>query len=145
MENKSQQITAYFDGACLGNPDGVMGFGAYICGFDQPISIWDGRNPKEGNSSIVAEFLALHLLLENIMNTNNHTINIYGDSKFVIDLVNGRYKIGKDKRYTKVATEVVSLLDNLKLRNKVKCTWIPRSENEIADELSNHFIKMNYS
>lgn len=144
IENTSN-IIAFFDGSCIGNPDGIMGYGSYITGLGNPIYLWDGSHPLEGNSNNVAEFNALHLLLENIINTDSHNITIYGDSQFVINVVNGRFKIGKNKRYTNIAQKVYSLLEILKKRNNVKCIWIPREQNAIADELSNRFFELNYS
>ncbi len=138
------EIKCYFDGSCIGNPDGIMGFGAYITGLNKDLYLWDGEHPKENNTNNVAEFKALYLALENIINTSDCVITIYGDSQFVINTLNGKFKIGKAKRYTNIALKVQSLLESLKMANRVNLVWIPREQNEIADELSNRFYNENY-
>ena len=119
----------WFDGSAHPNP-GECGIGALLKGpGGEHVEI--SRAAGYGNSS-EAEYRALVALLEAALDCGAHGLIIYGDSKVVIDDINGRF-----------ADAVVSLLDcraqALALMARlpeVSVRWIARHKNGAADALS---------
>jgi ribonuclease HI len=132
-------ISCYFDGACKGNPDGTMGMGAVIIDGSNIHKISSGAEAKMGNSNNVAEYLAFIEVL-NYVDQNfgiEDEIIIKGDSNLVIMQMTKRWKI-KEGAYTEHAKFALDFIDKLKPKVKsIGLGWIPREENELADELSN--------
>lgn len=123
----------YFDGACFPtNPDGKIGWGFHIgkklamCGF---------HKERKGNTNNLAEYLALYHLLRHLEDKVNVIVNIYGDSKLVVNQVNGHWKI-KEGSYVSTAIKTKELFDKIKQNIDIKLKWIPREENKSADRLS---------
>lgn len=132
-------ILIHFDGSCLVNPDGQMGWGCTIESDGSLIELHGGLKPCVGNSNNVAEYNGLILSLENIINEKDCLIDIRGDSKLVINQISGSWKI-KEGRYKSVALKARDLIISLaKNNNKFRFKWIPREENYTADQLSNVF------
>jgi ribonuclease HI len=119
----------WFDGSAHPNP-GACGIGALLKGpAGEYVEI--SRAAGYGNSS-EAEYRALIALLEAALDCGAHGLTIYGDSKVVIDDINGLF-----------AGAVVSLLDcraqALALMAQlpdVSVRWIARHKNSEADALS---------
>jgi ribonuclease HI len=119
----------WFDGSAHPNP-GNCGIGALLIGpAGQHIEI--SRTAGYGNSS-EAEYRALIALLEAAVQCGAHGLAIYGDSKVVIDDLNGPF-----------AGAVVALLDSraaalalIAQLREVALRWIPRHKNSAADALS---------
>ena len=119
----------WFDGSAQPNP-GACGIGALLKGpAGEHVAI--SRAGGYGNSS-EAEYRALIALLEAALDCGAHDVTIYGDSKVVIDDINGPF-----------ASAVVSLLDYraqaLALMARlpaVSVRWIARHKNGEADALS---------
>lgn len=138
---KKAKIEAWFDGCCEPrNPGGTASFGAVA--FVNGERVWDCSrifHPEPGKenetSNNVAEysgFLAiLSWLLENGYTDANTTI--YGDSKLVIEQMKGNWRIVKGF-YKQFAYLAKTRLLLFKVRPDM--VWIPRDENDIADELS---------
>lgn len=133
------KITAYFDGCCEPtNPGGNMGFGAviYIDGVEKfNLSKYVKAHPKNTNN--VAEYQAFGWVLKTIqeLNVSNADIEIFGDSKLVVEQMNGKWKI-KDGSYVQFAEKAKPIFRDLSENNEVNLKWIPRTENTVADELS---------
>ena len=121
----------WFDGSALPNP-GRMHIGAVLQapvpdGATQEISQTAGY----GDSSI-AEYLALHALLEAAIKQKPSKLVIYGDSRVVIDDV--LTKNGKTAAVlTSYRTQARALMAQLQ---NVELIWIPRHRNQRADALS---------
>ena len=64
---------------------------------------------------------------------NNQKIIVRGDSQFVINQINGKYKV-KAVKIIALYQKVKSLLSKFK---DIKIEWIPRDKNKEADKLSN--------
>ena len=138
-ENKEKIVEVYFDGSCLSNPHGKMGYGYHIMYRGDEISSGcNGENASNGNSNNVAEYKALILALKDCLSLEDKIVWIYGDSKLVINQMSGIYKIGKGF-YSPYAIEAKKLLTELKNSNQVFFEWIPRELNTYADELSNRW------
>ena len=129
-------INVYFDGAWI-TPEITGSWGFVI----QNRSIW--KRKKKGSGIIInkdgscnfAEYRglleALKYLLKN--NCQDEKIKVFGDSKLVINQVNGKWRI-KNGAYVPVAKEMLPLLG--RFRN-ISFSWIPREQNEEADDLTN--------
>lgn len=137
------KITAYFDGCCEPkNPGGVMGFGAviFVNGKEEAtLSRHIKENPKNTNN--VAEYQAFGWTVSTIskMNISEAEIEIFGDSKMVVEQMNGNWEI-KEGSYVPFARKAKGIFRDLSAANNVTLKWIPRTENIIADELSKKSI-----
>lgn len=125
----------YTDGASRGNP-GEAGAGALLTneqGKEFPLSRYLGI--KTNNQ---AEYEALILGLEALIQYQPEEVEIYADSELMVKQLNGEYKVkneGLKPHYEKVK----NLLKNFK---KVLIRHIPREENKRADELANEAIDL---
>lgn len=138
---KQPKIEAWFDGCCEPvNPGGTASYGAVV--FINGKRVWDCSKiffPEKGKeretSNNVAEysgFLAiLEWLLENGYAAANTTI--HGDSKLVIEQMQGNWKM-HGGFYIQIARVAQQTLRKFKKQPKLR--WIPREQNDIADELS---------
>lgn len=124
-------MKCYIDGSCEPvNPGGRMGMGVYIEDLD--IYLKDSIEPSYDNTNNVAEYLALRLLLNYLLDNNiEGPIHIYADSQLLVHQMNKKWRI-KSGSYVNTAKQCKDLLKHF----KYKITWIPREENVIADELS---------
>ena len=138
-------IVAYFDGCCEPvNPGGVASYGAVI--FKNGERIWECSElfrPIKGNeketSNNVAEYSGFLAILEYLKANNykKYFIQIYGDSKLVINQMQGEWLMHKGF-YIPTALKAKKLLKEFK---HINLQWIPREENDIADELSKAELK----
>ena len=127
---------AWFDGSAHPNP-GRLGIGALLLGpGGERLEI--SRRAGTGNSS-EAEYLALIALLEAAQTVQPRALLVHGDSRVVIDDVNGaaekrdRGAKGLEALRTQ-ARALIAQLDAVTLR------WVPRHRNGDADRLSQQAI-----
>jgi ribonuclease HI len=120
---------AWFDGSAHPNP-GDCGIGALLKGpGGERVEI--SRPAGYGNSS-EAEYRALIALLEAAVSYGAHGMTIYGDSKVVIDDVNGS-DAGAARSLHACRQAALALIAQLR---EVSLRWIPRHKNCEADALS---------
>jgi ribonuclease HI len=136
------KIEAWFDGCCEPkNPGGYAGYGAVI--LVDGVRVWEhsgfiDQAPTTSNN--VAEYSGFLAILEYLKakGLQNKPILVRGDSRLVL------YQMFEDpeiKRpwkmkggfYLPYARKAQKLLLGFK---RIKCEWIPREENSLADELS---------
>lgn len=128
-------LVLFFDGACTKNPGGIASFGYKIsckttgnlihshCG-----EVCRGAQA----SSNIAEWAAVRNGLLYLKDQKwSGTLEIYGDSKLVINQLTGEYKVRKDTLIP-YYNECKSLLESLQW----SATWIPRELNEECDRLA---------
>lgn len=140
MENNYDFI-CYFDGACEPtNPSGNMGIGAIIINATtgevvKELSHYIGS--KADNSNNVAEYQAFGWTITQLLSIapEKSKILIHGDSKLVIEQMNGKWGI-KSGFYKQFADKAKGVLFELKKKCDVSIVWIPREKNQKADELS---------
>lgn len=139
-----EKIKIYFDGSCQVNPFGQIGYGCWILYSDgTKIEFYDGDPASEGNSNNVAEYRGLMLGLKHIQDCTDLDIEVFGDSKLVVNQMQGFWKI-KDGYYKKDAYRARDLAVKItKNKNKIRFKWIPREHNSYADELSNKYHELN--
>ncbi len=88
--------------------------------------------PGPDTTHNVAEYTGLIKALEWIQtHVNDRELEILGDSRLVIEQVNGHYKV-RASRVIPLCKKAASLLEPFKWTAR----WIPREENTVADELS---------
>ncbi|UOD28675.1 ribonuclease HI family protein [Massilia violaceinigra] len=124
---------AWFDGSAHPNP-GRCGIGALLTGPDaQKIEI--SRPAGYGNSS-EAEYLALIAVLEAAVAIGAHGVSVHGDSRVVIDDVNGLDAAGAPslRAYRTRAQALLARIDGACVR------WLPRHKNQAADALSQRAV-----
>lgn len=137
MKKAVDYYVAYGDGACEPtNPGGNMGVGAFILDphrkriFEH--SEYIVAHPH--NSNNVAEYLALLAVLGFFINEGitAHPIKYVGDSQLVIKQMAGDWSANKGAylKYYQKASQLIILFDDITFH------WIPREQNELADELS---------
>jgi ribonuclease HI len=123
----------YFDGACEPkNPGGKMGMGIYITDGEREFSKNTSIPALPENTNNIAEYKAFIMILKCMQNKINSKIEIFGDSQLVIRQMNTEWQI-KSGAYREYALNAVQMLDELKKKNKITLTWIPRDQNEKAD------------
>lgn len=135
-------IKVNFDGACGPmNPGGRCGGGAVLIKDNKILAeIFDEYIPEKfgETSNNVGEYYgllkALEYLLENKL--ENETIFIEGDSNMVIMQMSGRWRIKKGI-YRDIALKTKETVNRFK---NIMFIWVPREENEWADELSKKAI-----
>ncbi len=138
-----------FDGLCEPkNPGGVATYGVTIRGMDGEKIFEEGglafAEPfSDEASNNVAEYSALIRGLKWLLDhgLNESPLVIRGDSKLVINQLNGTFKV-KAKRLVELYGEAADLLSRFK---NMQIEWIERSMNTDADLLSriaySRFIK----
>lgn len=134
-------LTMNFDGGCYPNPGGKMTFGWHIDTEDD-VRVAEGSGPIIGydhheRTNNTAEFTALLAGLEWVSQFRLHsidTLTIRGDSRLVIDTVNGNMKLKK--------AHLVPLRDACRKTIKdidaghIELLWVPREHNATADLLA---------
>ncbi|MDD1726840.1 MAG: ribonuclease HI family protein [Methanothrix sp.] len=127
-------ITIYFDGLCYPrNPGGVAAYGYAVYRDGKPIwrgfgAVGEGR----GMTNNVAEYEALLAAARWLLDEGiEEKIVIKGDSELVIKQMKGEYRVtsATSKKYV---PEIKRLLQG----KDVSFSWVPREENEEADQLS---------
>ena len=128
----------YTDGGSRGNP-GHSGAGGYIINSNQEIlgSISEYLGIQTNN---YAEYKALELTLRKAikLGINGFPIEVFMDSKLVIEQINGKWKV-KNEALMKIYTEIRELL---RLFQNIKFTHIPRKGNKEADALANQAMDL---
>lgn len=125
----------YFDGSSKGNP-GIAQCGWAILDSKDNVINHKHRTAKEPRTNNYAEYVGLIELLKHIEANNMITeIEIFGDSKLVIEQTKGNWKC-KSPNLKSVYNEAVRLYILLNSNRKITLTWIPREKNTIADSLA---------
>ncbi|NHZ87506.1 reverse transcriptase-like protein [Massilia sp. CCM 8733] len=124
---------AWFDGSAHPNP-GRCGIGALLTGpAGQVVEI--AQPAGYGNSS-EAEYLALIAVLESALESGARGVSVHGDSRVVIDDVNGLDAAGAPslRAYRVRAQALLARIDGACVR------WLPRHKNQAADALSQRAV-----
>src|ERR1041384_3358310 len=135
------QLKCTFDGACEPfNPGGAMGLGWTIGD-----TVGMAFVPEAGgNTNNVAEYLAMHKLLDYAVSESQlEKIEIAGDSQVVICQMTGEYavKSGNLRSLHEEAMTKVRILDRRGC--KVTFVWHRREHNERADAASKEALRLN--
>ena len=139
MKNKEFKI--FFDGSIRPiNPGGVMGIGGYITDENNEwvfsFTEWFDAHPSNtsNKAEAISAYYALTWLFDKYSNyLDNISVKLYGDSSLLCKRMNRRNQVFTGE-YSDVAENLYFLAHNS--FKKVSFHWIPREENEIANELS---------
>jgi len=134
IENDEQPeeelFTAYFDGSAKPNP-GARHIGYVIYDSDGNITTEFHQSIGYGTNN-QAEYQALLFLLNHVRNMKIKDIHVMGDSKLVINQINGIWKC-KDPELNKIKEICDKYLKEIP---KWKLEWVSRNQNKKADILS---------
>ena len=128
-------MQGYFDGGAKGNP-GIAGAGWVIYDAFNNIVMCGTVYVGDYETNNTSEYQGLIHLLEYAKSVGITEINIYGDSKLVIQQVQNRFKCNQP--------HLILLRDKARaLMDSVECrfTHVPRALNAVADKLSNIAMK----
>lgn len=131
--NQAEHLVIYTDGACTKNPGGSGGYGAVL--------IIDKNNPVKLNGYIPspttsnrAELMAVIFAIFHAQALGYKRLHIHSDSKYVVNTINGQYRIYKNKDLWSLLNLATSTLSSL------RCNWIKghngNQYNEMADKLA---------
>jgi ribonuclease HI len=120
---------AWFDGSARPNP-GACGIGAVLTGPDG-VKVALSQSAGHGDSS-EAEYRALIAVLDAAVRHGATELTVYGDSRVVIDDVNGPDALAAPSlvEYRSAVRAMLARIDAVTLR------WVPRHKNLEADALS---------
>lgn len=134
------KYTIYTDGGARGNP-GPAGSGAVIYSNDgkvlKRIALYIGEttnNQAEYKAVVAALEYMVTLLSDKIANP---TIQMFLDSKLIVEQMNGRFKI-KNEGLKPLYWQIRDLI--MKLGGAVTFSFVPREKNTEADTLVNEAI-----
>lgn len=150
----------YFDGLCEPtNPGGVMSWGwAVVSPSTGEIFTGGGAKDKDpGNTNNQAEYFALGFALAALRQRFKGWIEspdplsaipreryggciIRGDSKLVVEQVNGRWRVNSPK-LGKLHARCLELLADLNRIGPWAVEWVPRGQNLLADKKSREEFK----
>lgn len=126
------KVTVYTDGGSRGNP-GVAGSGSVVYDETGATLAEIAYVVGQKSSNNVAEYHGLLRGLEAARDLGASEVDVYMDSKLVVEQMSGRWKI-KHPDMKKLALDARDLAA---VFNSVTYTWVPRAKNKKADELSN--------
>lgn len=135
-------LKCYFDGACEPNCDlGKMGCGGVIYHHDEKIHSFSRPYERSDNqaSNNIAEYCAFGYVLKYLIDHDltGKEIYIFGDSKLVIEQMQGNWAMNKGK-YIPYAKRCLQLLETFKVWPYLE--WIPKESNAEADALSRRHV-----
>ncbi|MCF7935428.1 MAG: ribonuclease HI family protein [Synergistales bacterium] len=124
-------IRGYFDGGSRGNP-GVAGAGALLVD-EQGRAVWQASRFLGRKTNNEAEYAAVLLLLEELQRRGAEGgITLYGDSRLVVNQLQGTWKV-REPRLQPLHARARDLLRHTGAR----VAWVPRKDNSRADALAN--------
>ncbi len=126
------KVTVYTDGGSRGNP-GVAGSGSVVYDEDGTTLAEIAYVVGQKSSNNVAEYHGLLRGLEAARDLGATEVDVYMDSKLVVEQMSGRWKI-KHPDMKKLALDARDLAAGF---SSVTYSWVPRAKNKKADELSN--------
>lgn len=126
------KVTVYTDGGSRGNP-GVAGSGSVVYDESGATLAEIAYVVGQKSSNNVAEYHGLLRGLEAARELGAGEVEVFMDSKLVVEQMSGRWKI-KHPDMKKLALEARELAAGF---TSVSYAWVPRAKNKKADELSN--------
>jgi len=125
----------YFDGSSKGNP-GLSHCSWYVEDENKKVIERGVLKAKINRTNNVSEYMGLIELFKYLIVAPNIThIEIFGDSKLVVEQVNGNWNC-KSENIKPYYTHAVKLFEYLSSKMYMTLSWVPRSENQKADNLA---------
>lgn len=130
----ANSVMIYVDGASRGNP-GPSGIGYQIINTDGNV-LEQGGEFIGFATSRVAEYYAMRNGIEHAVKLGLKTARFFSDSLMVINQLNGIFSI-KNSDILPIYNSIQTLLENF---DSVSFTYVPRSDNAVADSEANKAI-----
>lgn len=127
-------LRLFTDGAARGNP-GPAGLGL-VLEDDQGMRLWGGHRFIGTATNNQAEYRALIDGLRKAAEWRPDRLEVYMDSKLVVEQVTGRYKV-RSPELQPLQRQAVELMRGFR---EVKVGHVPRERNRGADALANRAI-----
>jgi len=126
--NRTTPLKIYIDGSCRANK--LSGIGVYAVLQDSVMFTLSRTVPVKTNNQ--AEYMALLIALDEADRLNFDYVEVYCDSKLVVEQVKGNWRINdevlKDLHYQAIDSSKDFVSFNIK--------WIPRHKNNEANDLA---------
>jgi broad specificity phosphatase PhoE/ribonuclease HI len=120
------------DGGSRGNP-GPAGYGSVVLTANRDAVLAESKRAIGLATNNVAEYRGLIAGLEEAANLGATEVDVYMDSKLVIEQMSGRWKV-KNADLADLHGQATALARRFA---KVSYTWMPREQNSHADRLAN--------
>ena len=137
-----KHYTLFFDGSCAPvNPGGTAMYGYKLTCTDGTLLAGSGTvGTGPGMSNNLAEFhgvaVGMSVLLP-LLGDESASLQVYGDSNIVINIMNKKWKASPDKLYYPGALLAFGALNALRRKwVRVSFDWVPREMNTECDMLS---------
>lgn len=124
------EYKAFFDGASKGNP-GPASAGAVIID-EKEAPVWELSAFLGKKTNNEAEYMSLLMLLQELARRELKNVEICGDSKLVVNQINGLWKVRKP-HLIELYRKAKKLFD----QGEHSLSWVPREKNSHADKLCN--------
>lgn len=133
MENR---LIIYTDGCSKGNP-GPAGIGVLVFQENARSPLFVLSNKIGVTTNNQAEYKALIVALEYVVNIGAKEVEIRSDSELIVNQMNGSYRVknAELKPLYMNAKKLAGLINNFSIRS------IPREQNREADALANKALK----
>lgn len=132
-------LQLYCDGGSRSNPGpSGLGVAGYHVGVDgKKDCIYEKGVYLENCSNNSAEYLALIQALNYAMSADYQNIEIYSDSKLIVEQVNGHWKV-KSPDLKDMAQKSTDKIQQMRKQGwQIRVSWVPREKNVHADSLAN--------
>ena len=140
------QVNIFSDGGSRGNP-GAAAYGFVICD-DKQNQLYCGSkylgimtNNQAEYRGVLAALEYLSTILKNVNDKKLQKINLYLDSKLIVEQMNGNYKI-KNEGLKPLYLQIKDIIQSL-TEIEVQFSHIPREKNKEADRLVNEELDKN--
>jgi broad specificity phosphatase PhoE/ribonuclease HI len=120
------------DGGSRGNP-GPAGYGAVVHTPDRATVLAESKQAIGRATNNVAEYRGLIAGLEDAVKLNASEVDVFMDSKLVVEQMSGRWKV-KHPDLIELHAQARKLAARF---DRISYTWIPRERNKHADRLAN--------
>jgi len=124
----------YTDGASRGNPGPAAAGGVIYSPSGEIVS--EISKPLGIATNNVAEYLALKFTLERAIELGINEVDVFMDSKLVVEQIQDRWKINNENLKL-IYDEIKVLLPHF---HSITFNFIPRNLNKIADKLANEAL-----
>jgi len=127
------KATIHFDGSCEPRNPGGNARGGWTIKLQNGRSFSGSKFIASDSTNNVAEFGALRFALEHAVQVGATEFEILGDSKLVIECLNGEWMVRKHHLF-----KILRRIRRTLLGRLWTARWIPRAQNAQADFLSTH-------
>lgn len=127
----------YFDGAARNNQSKSLRKASYgFVIYKDVEEIKTGGKYLGNETNNYAEYMGLYKGLETCKKLNIKKLNVFGDSKLIINQLNGIYKV-KNKKLKEIYDKCIKLVNFF---DKITFKHVYRKNNKRADEIANKYL-----